>query len=213
MNATSLKPKSAALQKTPLARLPYELREQLCRRLRDRHPARAINAWLAAAGAGPYNAQNFTNFRKTHYKKWLAEQARLDAIRDRTDTIRRELDAGGYSVLDKAIYDLAQQISDSDLDPARAATAISALKTAVTAGERTRINSRRADLAAQALSIQRQKFEIQSCELFLKWFTDARAREIAQSQASNSEKIEALRKTYFADVDALDATGTIELPK
>ena len=211
MNATS--PKSAALQKTPLGRLPYELREQLCLRLRDHQNTRAINAWLATAGYGPYNPQNFSNFRKSQYKKWLAEQARLDAIRDRADTIRRELDAGGYSVLDKAIYELAQQISDSDLDPTRAAAAISMMKTAVTAAERAKITSRRADLAAQALAIQRKKFEIQSCELFLKWFADARAREIANSQASNSEKIEALRKTYFADVDDLAATGTVEMPK
>jgi hypothetical protein len=63
-----------------------------------------------------------------------------------------------------------------------------------------------------ALALERGKFEILTCEYFLKWFTDKRAQEIATSSASNAEKIAQLRQAYFADVDALQKSGTVKLP-
>lgn len=65
----------------------------------------------------------------------------------------------------------------------------------------------------EKLALAREKFEVQSCERFLKWFKDRKAREIAESNLSNSEKIAALRAEYFADVDELEAAGTVVLPE
>ncbi len=63
------------------------------------------------------------------------------------------------------------------------------------------------------LGLMREKFERDTCALFLKWFKDAAARAIAESPASNTEKIAALRKTYFEDVDALEKSGGVVLPQ
>lgn len=63
------------------------------------------------------------------------------------------------------------------------------------------------------LSLDRDKFAQETCELFLKWSKDARAREIAESNASNAEKIAQLRQTYFADVDELERSGSVQIPK
>ena len=41
----------------------------------------------------------------------------------------------------------------------------------------------------------------------------AKAREINESGLSNSEKIAALRQAFFSDIDALEASGEVELPK
>lgn len=147
--------------KTPLSRLPYELREELCRRLRDGTTWRAVAAWLAERGHPGINAQNVTNFRKGAYREWLKEQARLEPIRARAEAIRRELDAGGFSILDKSIYELAERLTDADLDPAKAAAAVAALKNAVLAGQRTEIAARRAEQAEQALRLEREKWEEQ----------------------------------------------------
>lgn len=67
-------------------------------------------------------------------------------------------------------------------------------------------------LERERLDLDREKFEVMSCRQYLEWFRDARSREIAESTASNAEKIAALRKLHFADVDALEASGEVELP-
>lgn len=58
----------------------------------------------------------------------------------------------------------------------------------------------------------REKFETETCKKFLLWFKDAKAREIADSGLSNAQKIAALRAEYFKDVDALEASGGVQLP-
>ena len=56
------------------------------------------------------------------------------------------------------------------------------------------------------------KFQQATCEFFLQWFNDQKARDIANSTGSNAEKIAQLRQTYFKDVDALQQSGQVKLP-
>jgi len=66
---------------------------------------------------------------------------------------------------------------------------------------------------AEAIGLEREKIEIQKCEAFLIWFKDKKARDIAESNISTPDKIKALRQTYFADVEELEKSGEVELPK
>jgi len=68
------------------------------------------------------------------------------------------------------------------------------------------------ELAKKAQALAEEKFERETCELFLKWHKDERAKEIAASNVSNEEKIKQLRLTFFADVDALEQSGAVKLP-
>lgn len=61
--------------------------------------------------------------------------------------------------------------------------------------------------------LARDKFERETCELYLKWVADAKARAIAEAPISNEEKIAQLRRTYFADIDALEKSGAVQLPE
>jgi hypothetical protein len=63
-----------------------------------------------------------------------------------------------------------------------------------------RINQVRAGLAEKELKLEEQKFQRETCELFLKWWADQQAREVVESKATNSEKIERLRQLMFSDV-------------
>jgi hypothetical protein len=65
----------------------------------------------------------------------------------------------------------------------------------------------------EAIGLERDKIEVLTCEKFLVWFKDQRAREIAESNISTPDKIKALRQTYFADVEELEKSGEVELPK
>lgn len=211
MPETIHRPNTGPLGK--VARLPYEVREELCRRMRDGQPGSALIAWLktAAPQAGAISHQNLSNWRLGGYKTWSAHQEKCDAIRAQSETIRRELEAGGLSVLDKLICDVAGAFTD--VEPVAAARAIAALRNAVTQSERARVDAKRADIAESQARLSRDKFQRDTCELFLRWFKDERARQIADSNATNADKIAALRDAFFADVDALDASGEVELPK
>lgn len=61
-------------------------------------------------------------------------------------------------------------------------------------------------------SFEREKFRRETCELFLKWYQDERARRIADSDAPKQDKIKALRDIYFEDVDAMEKSGEVQLP-
>lgn len=68
-------------------------------------------------------------------------------------------------------------------------------------------------LDVEKLRLSREKFETEACRKFLLWYQDAKAREIAESGMSNAQKIAALRAEYFKDVDALEASGGVQLPE
>jgi hypothetical protein len=69
-------------------------------------------------------------------------------------------------------------------------------------------------LKRRALDLMEDKWQVETCKKFLVWFKDQRAREIADNAGmTNAEKIAALRKNYFADVDAAEAMGAVELPE
>ncbi|HMO03935.1 MAG TPA: hypothetical protein PKC67_02390 [Kiritimatiellia bacterium] len=194
-------------RKGNVARLPFEIREQLNAMIRDGAPASDLNAFLESKGLKKLNDQNWTNWRKGGYKDWLKEQAYLDTVREKHETIRRELEAGGFSILDKAIFDVASQLADSDLEPTKVASAISSLKFAVDGSRRTAIADRRAQLAEQALALQQKKFERETCKLFLKWYTSEKAKEIAEGKATNTVKVDQLRQLIFGrppDASAAD---------
>ena len=63
-----------------------------------------------------------------------------------------------------------------------------------------------------ALALEREKFEVRSCEIVLKALKDSRAKAIESSDVPQEEKIRLLRQHYFSDVDALEKAGGVELP-
>ena len=75
------------------------------------------------------------------------------------------------------------------------------------------LDAQKIALKREELSLKKDVFEVKTCELFLKWFKDEKAREIANSPVTNTEKIAQLRAAYFADVDALDQSGKVIIPE
>jgi hypothetical protein len=54
-------------------------------------------------------------------------------------------------------------------------------------------------LKKEQLALDRSKFQRETCELFVKWVADKRASEIANSAASNADKIEKLGELMFGE--------------
>jgi hypothetical protein len=51
----------------------------------------------------------------------------------------------------------------------------------------------------ELMALEREKFQRDTCDLFLKWYSDEQARTIAGSTQTNSEKIERLGKLMFGE--------------
>jgi hypothetical protein len=54
-------------------------------------------------------------------------------------------------------------------------------------------------LGKEALGLALQKFQRESCELYIKWHEDKRAQEILAAPSSNTDKIEQLGSLMFGD--------------
>lgn len=63
------------------------------------------------------------------------------------------------------------------------------------------------------LELDREKFERSSIELYLKWRKDRKMEELADSSLSQADKIAAMRKAAFRDVESLMASGRLNIPK
>ena len=68
----------------------------------------------------------------------------------------------------------------------------------------------RAEQKSQELAIAQTRLLMESDAFLAKVL--AKAEELTQSGLSNAEKIASLRQIYFADVEALQRSGTIKLP-
>lgn len=179
---------------THLTRLPFDIREELCARIRDRQSWRQLNAWLASRKLGPYKPQNFSAFKKSklHYQAWIAEQRKLDERRSRAESIRREIAAEGFDMIDRTMLDLVDKLSDPKLDPIKASATLASLKSAVTASSKLEVEKRRVQIAQETAELDRDRFRFQAANQFLAWFEDTRAREIALSGAEKSVKVQQL---------------------
>lgn len=191
---------SSPTRKGKAARLPFDVREAVNNMIRDGATAADLNAFIKEKGFAPLNGTNWTNWRKGGHQDWLKEQTRIEAIRAKHETIRRELAAGGFSVLDKAICEVATDLADSDLPANVIASSIAALKTAVTSAERVDVARERAEISKAALDIARKRFQRETCALFVKWHEDQRASEIAAAPGvAAADKIERLGQLIFKE--------------
>lgn len=71
----------------------------------------------------------------------------------------------------------------------------------------------KAKIESEKLTLARAKFEMEFCEKLLDAALRAKADEINASNLSNADKIAALRKEYFKDVDELQQSGKVVLPE
>lgn len=56
----------------------------------------------------------------------------------------------------------------------------------------------------QKLALDRERFEVETCNAFLRWYEDERARQIAEGKGANADKIAALRQLMFAELDGAE---------
>ncbi len=170
-----------------IERLPYELREQVCRKLRDGLTGAKICAWLNGLpevlqvldeyfGEQPINIQNLSAFKLNGYRKWEARQNKVDRTRELAAFAAQLSSAGGGTVADGAaaiasgrildfIESLDEQAPLSAEQLGELAGAIKKLRDSDQGAESLRLAREKLAQSNDALKLEREKWEQKLAEI------------------------------------------------
>ncbi|EDY16695.1 hypothetical protein CfE428DRAFT_5808 [Chthoniobacter flavus Ellin428] len=122
-------------------------------------------------------------FYKDHAFAWKIERAKLQAEEEKGklpgDWEERVREALAQRRFEASFQELSQK--------------------QIIALERLDLDKRKVDLTAQDFALARQKFQRDTCKLFLEWCDQEQAKKIVASGMSNSEKIEQLGLAMFGE--------------
>ncbi len=207
-------------RKGKIARLPEDIRSELNLRLFNGQSGAKILPWLnelpetKAVLEEDFEGlrvtdQNLSEWRKGGYEEWLRRRERITETKEMANFARDIAKAGG-SVSEGAAAILAGKLMEifeglgeekPSLETLDALTlALSRLRAGDHNAEKLRLTTLRLDQTAELLELERQKFQRTTCELFLKWREDERARNIADGPGTNDEKINQLGREMFGDL-------------
>lgn len=215
--------------KGKIARLPFEIRQQLNQRMRDGVPDVDLVQWLnglpgvrAAISAARFGgnhparwqvtAQNLSEYRSAGYAAWLREQDRVENVKALAEFSMRLAEAAGGDVTRPAVAIAAGKIMEAleaatvgagkdeeGPDAVKIAGALAGLSLADTAAKRVNVASRVASLKERVVTLDEKRFQRQTAELFLKWYADKRAREIAEGKGAADVKMDQLITLMFGE--------------
>lgn len=187
------------------ARLPAEIREQLNRRLYDGQTGKQIIRWLktlkCAGDPGDISDSNITQWRKGGYQDWLKDEAQVKRTRERAELSMRLAKAAGgslaQSILARIAGDIDEKLDDlsqEDIDK------LQPLLNTLVDAEKARLKAIEVGQKGEALELLRLRFQRETIKLFLKWYADQKAKDIAEQPESGAdEKVERLGRLMFGE--------------
>lgn len=206
-----------------IARLPARLREQVNQRLHDGQPQGVILPWLNALpevktilrehfSGEDVSPDNLSAWRRGQHQRWLSERETLDQTRERCRFAAELAKASGGNLSEGALAQLTGEVMELVEEIAAARRSGQEVNPKLlTAVNKSLVAARAKELDTQAhelkkkqlaqkdreLALAEDKFQMQFAEGFLKWFQDARAREIADSKADKTVKMGELVQLIF----------------
>jgi hypothetical protein len=201
-----------------IACFPHQIREELNLRLFNGQQGPEVLPWLnglppvkeilaARFNAIPVNDQNLTNWRQGGYQRWLAEQKKLNAMKNLGEYAAGMAVAAGENISrGAAAVASGKLIEFLDHNTGEDATTADVTKCAEAAvrllkGEQNnvRLQIARERLRQQELHLRlkRDKQQRDGVAIGLRIFEDVHARKIAASSISQAEKIEAIGLFMF----------------
>lgn len=194
-------------RKGKVAHLPAAIRENINRMLYDGKTGKQIIAWLDAEATRSSGASydisdsNISQWRAGGYQDWLKDEAQIERIRQRAELSLRMAQAAGGSLAQSIVARIAGDIDEKldcltqeDMDK------LQPILATVLEAEKMRLKAIEVEHKGEALDILKQKFQRDTAKLFLKWYADQRAREIAaQPDLADDDRTERLGKLMFED--------------
>jgi hypothetical protein len=210
--------------KGKIARLPYQVRQELNVRLQDGQQPADVLAWLNALpearaalkgkkfGGGKsarpaITEQNLSEYRRPGgpFEEWAANQDRVEAVKRLSEFACRLAEATGGDLNAAAVQICGGKILEAietseDGDRVAIADALARLNKSEADKLNARTRQAALPLLAQRTALEQEKFQRQTAELFLKWYSDKRAREIAEGKGTADHKIAEIRQLMYGTV-------------
>jgi hypothetical protein len=202
-----------------IARLPIQIREKLNRRILDGQVGTteilpwlnsldAVRAILADQFDGvPISDANLTEWRQGGYADWLRDHERADRLRTLSEYSLQlaqaaggDLAEGGAAIATGRILEMIEHTDDDDLD--KLVSSLVSLRNTELTAHRVRADRDRLTLKQREVALAEDRFRRDTAELFLAWHADLRAKEIAESTASKTVKMDELIQLMFGDAPA-----------
>ena len=201
--------------RSKIGRLPWELRVEVCERMRDGATAARLCKWLAGrddvsarlreCGMDGISPQNLSDWRKTGYQDWLRDQQKVDHIR-KLSTLSESIVAAaggdpaavGSRILIGRILDILSAAGGQvPIDELTKAVAV--LRSGETEAARVGVlkdvaalKHKQVDIAERTHELNQARFRRQTCEMFIKWAADRQALDIAAGPGTNDERVKAM---------------------
>jgi hypothetical protein len=217
-----------ASRKGKIASLPAQIREEVNQRLHNGEQAPQILPWLNSNadvlrvlddrwGEEPVTANNLSEWRRGGFKDWLARNDRVHAIRTLSGYSLELAKASGGNISEGAaavaggrILELIERAADAegaatdkDGNPVfELGTLIESLVSLRSAEIQQKRTDQR-DIVLQQrdrqLALEETKFRRQTAELFLEFYEDEKAREIAESNRPPDVKVQDMVQVMFGE--------------
>lgn len=181
-----------------IARLPAKVREEINRQLYDGASGVEIERALKRYGI---SQSNISQWRKGGYQDWLKTQTQMENIQKRAELAMRMAKAAGGSLASSIVTRIAGELDEKldalgDEDLAKMKPILDTILMA----DKLQLDRRKVGQKDEEISLNREKFQRDTAALFLKWYADQKAREIAdQPETGADEKVERLGQLMFGD--------------
>jgi len=181
---------------SPLKTLPEERQGEIVEYMKA-HSLPETVAWLRQDGL------KTSRTALSDFWSWwhLSEQFRQDEVT--TQSLLEQLKAEVPAMSEEQLDELGQRtfslLSIRNQNLGGFVKVRSARSKAVLESEKLKLRERAEERMTRALGLQQQKFQRETCSLFVKWFEDKRAREVVSGSGSNTDKIERLGELMFGE--------------
>lgn len=197
-----------------IAQCPAIVKRELNRRLDDGELAPTILPWLnglpdvqamlAAKFEGvAISPQNLTEWRQGGYKDHLADLEAVENTKRLAEFSFKLAEASGGAIGEGAVAIAAGKILErlENLEGEAFDDAVSALvglrRTEIET-VKSRQNEKSLSQKERSLELEEKRFQRQTAELFLEWYNDKQAREVAEGKGTHEYKIQKLLPLFFA---------------
>ena len=168
--------------------------------------------------------QNLSDWRKGGFEDWKLKRERLERTRELARYAAEQSRANGASIAEGAqaiasgklleLLETLDEVIEQKIEQAEGegdrkqlsaealvaiAGALGNLRTSEQNDVRLQQNNKRLQQKDEEIAMAREKYQRDTCELFLKWHADTHANELANADTSNADKIEKLGQLMFGE--------------